>query len=790
MTASTAVPYGSPIVWGGSDLFTHMLIIGPTRCGKTSTLLKPMVYQMLKARKMGMPLGLSLVEPKGDVAYMVREMCEVMDIDMTHIDPTREDTGKFNPFEGEEDDVAEATVVVLKGLFGKQDAFFATVQELSARSVTKMLKRLHGDDMDITDVVSTLRDEELMEAQVDELIDRDGLDDLTSFMKTELLGTMRDKYRQFVIGLRAQLENLSSNKALQRVMLGKSSISIDNHFETGGILSVNTALGMLRSSGDAFGQFVIMHLQNGTFRRKGTESTRVPHFMIVDEYSRYINPDVEIFLSLAAEYRVAGIFATQSLGQLEIEAGKIGAKAMKRAILASCRNKICFGGVTYEDAKDFADVFGKDKIIMRQNTYKNTVIMPTLFPDSYRDTEVEEYRFAPTDLQDNIPRFNFVHQLMKEGVVQKPSIGRGEFVPQDWKDKREWEQGFAKAVKSNTTRDKENEREIFGLVRKFWHGFTAKSETVENKATASEPMNPLQEARSRRGGNDFSHMTEQAKYEFDVNELENNRPHNAKQRGLVDVNGNNLTSLNMNPTLDQSSYVANHEESSFVMEKQPIKENQVTSNSIHDENDGLTTQQIAEIESMRSRLGDSVASAMKDAIMQENALKQKKQQDQIVREQDYLQQQQEETDKHLHEDAHLNHSISDYEGSGDAYDTKAIAPMQEEQSSFKFNLSEEEMSNPIATASSSSENNGEINFKKKSRSKKSQDGNSTVKAPIVEGLNTAIEGNTANNQQGNKTKNTNRSFVKNDGDDDSHEHENKNEKAIRNNTQKKRDNFW
>ena len=60
--------------------------------------------------------------------------------------------------EGETDTVAEATVVVLKGLFEKQDAFFATVQELSARNVTKLLKELHGDNMDIIDVMNTLRD--------------------------------------------------------------------------------------------------------------------------------------------------------------------------------------------------------------------------------------------------------------------------------------------------------------------------------------------------------------------------------------------------------------------------------------------------------------------------------------------------------------------------------------------------------------------------------------------------------------------------------------------------------
>lgn len=430
---------GMPIVWQGSDCFTHMLAVGPTRCGKTATILKPMIYQLLLQKKRGIPLGISVVEPKGDVAAMVAEMCEEMDIPCTHVDPDKLDSARFNPMEGDTDTVAEATVVVLKGLFGKQDAFFATVQELSARNVTKLLKELHGNNMDIVDVMNTLRDQNVLEQKVTELKRRDGMTDLVHFFEAELLGSMREKYQQFVIGLRAQLENIVSNEALRTIMTGKSDVNIDEHLETGGVLAVNTALGKLRKAGDAFGQFIIMHLQNGTFRRPGTEDTRIPHFLIVDEYSRYINPDVEIFLSLAAEYRVAGIFATQSLGQLEIESGSLGPKAMKQAILTSCRNKICFGGISAQDAQDFADEFGKDKVIMRQSTYKNRILLPRLFPDSYRDTEDEEYRFDPTDLMDGIPKFNFVHKLLEDGTPQKPALAKGHFVPRNWKELREWE---------------------------------------------------------------------------------------------------------------------------------------------------------------------------------------------------------------------------------------------------------------------------------------------------------------------------------------------------------------
>ena len=85
---------------------------------------------------------------------------------------------RFNPMEGETDTVAEATIVVLKGLFEKQDAFFATVQELSARNVTKSLKELHGNNMDIIDVMNTLRDQNVLQQKVSELKRRDGLGSL------------------------------------------------------------------------------------------------------------------------------------------------------------------------------------------------------------------------------------------------------------------------------------------------------------------------------------------------------------------------------------------------------------------------------------------------------------------------------------------------------------------------------------------------------------------------------------------------------------------------------------
>lgn len=328
-------------------------------------------------------------------------------------------------------------VGIIQSLFGQQDPFFESIQELSARNVTKLLKKLYGDNLDIIDVMNTLRDPNELQDRVNELEQRDGMTDLVHFFKAELLGESSKKYREFVIGLRSQLENITSNDLLRKIMTGKSDFSINEHFEKGGVLIVNTELGRLGKSGNIFGQFLIMHLQNGTFNRPIGE--RIPHFMIVDEYSLYINPEIERFLSVARSYRVAGIFATQSLGQLEIDSGKIKGKAMKQAIMTSCRNQMVFGGVSSEDAYQFAEEFGKDKVTMRQATYKHRIFMPVLFPESYRDTETEEYRFDPTDIMTELKKYTFIHKLMYDNQIQRPEIAKGNLVPDNWKKLREWE---------------------------------------------------------------------------------------------------------------------------------------------------------------------------------------------------------------------------------------------------------------------------------------------------------------------------------------------------------------
>lgn len=231
---------------------------------------------------------------------------------------------------------------------------------------------------------------------------------------------------------------------------------------------------------------MMMHLQSAAFRRPGTERTRIPHYLIIDEMSRYINADTEKFLSIAAEYRVACVFAVQSFSQLEIGAGDLTPKAMKTAILTNCRNKISFGGITYDDAEYFANELGKNWEVMRQSTYDGFAVASFL-PKTYRDTDQEEYRIRPTDIQDGLPKFHYIHKLLQDGHPMKPGIALGQFVPEDWQEK-------AKNINNPNFQEKDEApqktRGLFSLLKKHRpQSLKGGGSVSSTQPTESVPMN-------------------------------------------------------------------------------------------------------------------------------------------------------------------------------------------------------------------------------------------------------------------------------------------------------------
>src|SRR5699024_5524781 len=93
----------------------------------------------------------------------------------------------------------------------------------------------------------TLRDLDLMTEYVEsfknQIISEGGNpehNEIINFFEEEMVGDMAEHYRKLILGLRAQLENLTSNQNLNKVLMGEGDLNADEHLKKGGILAVNS----------------------------------------------------------------------------------------------------------------------------------------------------------------------------------------------------------------------------------------------------------------------------------------------------------------------------------------------------------------------------------------------------------------------------------------------------------------------------------------------------------------------------------------------------------------------
>lgn len=500
---------GKQVAIPPTDRYLNTIIIGPIGSGKSSRMLAPIIWQELCAIKKsldaGVPRGITILEPKGDLVEKTAKMCRDLDLPYVYIDPLAINTGKFNPLEGDPMLVAEATRTVLRSLAGRQEAFFALSQEIAARNTILLLKYIRGDNVSLPDVSQALRDPSSLKKEINSLKseiaklsvdtrrlqeDMAALDsesprintyrflieknyainsvrqNVVDYFENEVFGTLKEKTYQFVTGLRLQFDDLAGNELLFRVISPRidvdgnpdyaSDISLDRHLQNGGVLLVNTASNNLGRVGDAFGRYVLQHLQGAVFRRPGNEDTRPRHTTIIDELSLYVAPDFERMLSNGRSYRNENIVALQSTSQLILDERK----AFRETIMNLCRNKIFFGGMDGEDAKYISRELGDSPSIQKTYTYGSGFLARIMGHEKVSESERDQSRFAPTALME-LPPYHVAYKIVCDNRPQPPSIGVTDLCPWD----KLQSASRRKSCKNNKSNQSEVPSDIEALLR-------------------------------------------------------------------------------------------------------------------------------------------------------------------------------------------------------------------------------------------------------------------------------------------------------------------------------------
>lgn len=143
---------GKDIILHHDDRFLHLLALGATGTGKTSQILLPMIYQDMQ----NLQCGMTILEPKSDLAEKTFMLAKHMGRDVKYFNPTLKDCPYFNPLYGPEEIVIENMATTF-GMFDTDSSnYFRDMADTLIRNGLRVVKRLYGNDATLLDFATIL----------------------------------------------------------------------------------------------------------------------------------------------------------------------------------------------------------------------------------------------------------------------------------------------------------------------------------------------------------------------------------------------------------------------------------------------------------------------------------------------------------------------------------------------------------------------------------------------------------------------------------------------------------
>ena len=436
------------------DRFLHMLILGPTGCGKTSQIILPMCHQDI----MNLDSGLTVLEPKGDLAREVAMMAKDLGRPYLYFDPSVDNCPFFNPLVGDEADVIENAVTTFLALQPDSPQFFKDLSEQLVRYTLKVLKRLdkaEGVDGKYSTFIWMSRILQNNGGQGRELVQKFSKlpgatqdeakenADIASWFLNEYFAE-RSKVYENSSGIRAQVAKVISNRYLRHILnpdveKGEyNELDFDKHLEEGGVICISSAQGLLRDLGKFLGYFLILQFKSAVFRRPGNEDTRRAHWLYIDEFQEYSTPGFSQMLTQGRSYRVACHLATQARAQMAMGGGRDG-KNFVELVSTNARNIVIFPGISKDDAKFYSEQYGeveKTEVMKGITRKKFNIITGGFSPLGHPSEQVREQtkltaKYTPTDLIYR-PFGEIVYCIIKKNSIQSPQIGKVKWLEKEY----------------------------------------------------------------------------------------------------------------------------------------------------------------------------------------------------------------------------------------------------------------------------------------------------------------------------------------------------------------------
>lgn len=388
--ATLSVPYSNEYLNQNFNL--NMLTVKPGKEKIYKAFLSKMIISSNNNEYTYKNLGLTYMAPDYESIAKMKDVADCFGLKYYVIDPNDRESIGFNPFAYDDPmKVSISVSSILQTLFitdlhsatGVMNANNTQVQARNEQALQNLIILLkvaypilnNNDLPNLEDLLDLMNDFEKVEIFCKVLLDNP---ELTEKYKIQLQyfrnnffkdAELRKSTFENLASISAQIEQLLRHDGVKEILCRRNNnINYEDILKNGDIVFICTRRGDL---GDhlhkGFGLFFLLSMKYAVLTRPGTEKTRLPYFLYVDEFHPFICKETVDIYTLYRKYRVGLIISAQNLRQLGED------KSMHRqTILANCTTKIVFGNNTPEDNDWWRLEFGDKREWDFKNTYNTS----------------------------------------------------------------------------------------------------------------------------------------------------------------------------------------------------------------------------------------------------------------------------------------------------------------------------------------------------------------------------------------------------------------------------------
>ena len=346
--------------------------------------------------------GITVMSPDREISDHMMSVCKNFGLSYNVIDPSDRNSIGLNPFVY--DDVNKIAITissVLKTMLDisneePDEKYRESVVIQAIENMSILLKEMYprmneGMLPNLEDMLKMFTNFDLVEKMCEILAHNEELKEkystqLSYFKKNFYKnGINRQNTEIYIDAAITQLDKLLRIPGVKSILCNRhNNIDFDKMLANGDITFVCTRRGDLGASGHkAFGLFFLISMQNAVLRRPGTEKSRVPNFLYIDEFPDFICKATEPIFTMYRKYKIGTMVSAQNLAQLDVTSNS------KQTILSNCVSKIFTGGGNIEDLEWWSSEFGQK----REWSMGNSIDFKTMEYDSKHGGV--EWKFTP-----------------------------------------------------------------------------------------------------------------------------------------------------------------------------------------------------------------------------------------------------------------------------------------------------------------------------------------------------------------------------------------------------------